>query len=49
MINEFIYIKFHETTIFKKDIFLDGIYLITNLRLELNNALSDLRTSLSDK
>ena len=31
------------------DIFLDGIFLTTNLTLELDNVLSDLRNSLSDQ
>ncbi len=31
------------------DIYLDGIFISTNIRLELNNSLSDLRASLEDK
>ena len=31
------------------DIYLDGIFISTNITLELNNSLSDLRASLEDK
>ena len=31
------------------DIYLDGIFISTNITLELNNSLSDLRVSLEDK